>query len=231
LEKLPEGIGRALVNQRAGLDQIVFHRLAARRPVARIELSSWVFENGGQLPITYTADGAGVSPPLTWRGAPAEAESLALIVEDADAPTPHPLVHAIVVNLHGSDGFLAEGALDSPDHLGYGLEEGRNSFFRQSWLPPDPPPGHGPHRYAFQLFALREGLPFSTVPGRQEFMEAVFERADAAGCVIGIYERDVREKTAEPEAERRRAPADESAREVPGGLAPGGVIAPDGALS
>ena len=73
LEKLPEGIGRALVNQRAGLEQTVFYRLAARRAVASIELSSWVFPNNGSLPVTYTADGAGVSPPLEWRGAPAAA--------------------------------------------------------------------------------------------------------------------------------------------------------------
>jgi Raf kinase inhibitor-like YbhB/YbcL family protein len=227
LEKLPEAIGRALVHQRAGMEQIVFNRLAAHRSVATIELSSWVFHNGGSLPITYTADGTGVSPPLAWRAAPQDAESLALIVEDADAPTPHPLVHAIVVNLHGSDGFLAEGALNSPEHRGYGLEQGRNSLFQQSWLPPDPPPGHGPHRYAFQLFALHEGAPFSAVPGRQEFMDAVFERASAAACLIGVYERNLRETLREPDAARSAAPTDEGAREVPGTIAPGGVLAPE----
>ncbi len=230
LEKLPEGIGRALVNQRAGLEQTVFYRLAARRAVASIELSSWVFPNNGSLPVTYTADGAGVSPPLEWRGAPAAAASLALIVEDADAPTPHPLVHAIVVNLHGVDGFLAEGALNSPDHRGFGLEQGRNSFFQQSWLPPDPPPGHGPHRYVFQLFALGAGTAFSEVPGRQEFMEEVFERADAAACLIGIYERELRESIREADA-GAMAPNDEAAREAPGAIWPGGIIAPDGAPS
>ncbi len=231
LEKLPEGIGRALMHQRAGLEQIVFHRLAARRAVAKIELSSWVFPNNGSLPITYTADGAGVSPPLEWHGAPADAASLALIVEDADAPTPHPLVHAIVVNLQGVDGFLAEGALNSPDHRGYGLEQGRNSFFQQSWLPPDPPPGHGPHRYAFQLFALRDGVAFSEVPGRHEFLEAVLDRADAAACLIGIYERELRASIREPDADRVAAPDDEAAREAPGTISPGGIIAPAGTLA
>jgi Raf kinase inhibitor-like YbhB/YbcL family protein len=231
LEKLPEGIGRALIHQRAGLEQIVVNRLAAVRAVASIELSSWVFANDGVLPITYTADGAGVSPPLQWHGAPADAVSLALIVEDADAPTPHPLVHAIVVNLHGSDGFLAEGALNSPDHRGFGLEQGRNSFFQQAWLPPDPPPGHGPHRYAFQLFALRDGTAFSEVPGRQELVDAVLSRASAAACLIGIYERDLRETIREPDAERAAVPNDAGAQELQGTISPGGIIAPEGAIS
>ena len=81
------------------------------------------------------------------------------MVEDADAPTPHPLVHAIVVGLEPGDGALAEGALDSADHDGSGLQAGRNSYLQARWLPPDPPPGHGVHRYAFQLFALGAGAP------------------------------------------------------------------------
>ena len=79
---------------------------------------------------------------------------MVLIVEDADAPLPQPLVHAIVVDLKPGDGALAERALESPDHAGTGCRTGRNSYLQTSWLPPDPPPGHGVHRYAFQLFAL-----------------------------------------------------------------------------
>lgn len=194
LEKLPESLGRALANQRAGLENIVLHRLRALRDVPWIEVSSGVIPNDGPIPSLYTADGAGISPPIQWRNAPGDSASVAFIVEDGDAPTPHPLVHAIVVNLAGDFGFLAEGALNSPDHQGMGFEAGRNSFFQQAWLPPDPPPGHGVHRYAFQFFALRDGAAFSQVPGREEFIEVVLDRAIAAGCLIGTYERVERER-------------------------------------
>jgi phosphatidylethanolamine-binding protein (PEBP) family uncharacterized protein len=100
------------------------------------------------------------------------------------------LVHAIVVDLKAEDGELEEGALNSDHHRGMGLETGRNSFFKHAWLPPDPPPGHGEHRYVFQIFALRKGPLLSQFCGRGEFIDAVLERAVGVGCVIGTYERD-----------------------------------------
>jgi hypothetical protein len=88
------------------------------------------------------------------------------------------------------DGALAEGALASPDHDGSGLQAGRNSYLQARWMPPDPPPGHGVHRYAFQLFALDAGAPaFSPTPGRDEVLEMLRDHAVASGCLIGTYER------------------------------------------
>jgi len=66
---------------------------------------------------------------------------------------------------------------------------GRNSYLRAGWLPPDPPPGHGTHRYAFQLFALAAGADFGDTPGRDEVLEVLRERAIASGCLIGTYAR------------------------------------------
>jgi phosphatidylethanolamine-binding protein (PEBP) family uncharacterized protein len=57
------------------------------------------------------------------------------------------------------------------------------------WIPPDPPPGHGPHRYAFQLFALKEAARFSDAPGRDEVEEQLHRHAIASGCLIGTYQR------------------------------------------
>jgi hypothetical protein len=119
-----------------------------------------------------------------------------VIVEDADSPTPHPLVHAIVVNLDPRESSLIEGALNSPDHAGIGLDTGRNSYLSHSWLPPDPPPGHGMHRYVFQVFAL-QGPVLSGGPGRQEVVQAIEERGIAAGYVIGTYERAERVKVSD----------------------------------
>ncbi len=215
LEKLPESVGHALINQRAGMENVLYNELFRHRNTGRLELSSRAFVFNGRLPVRFTADGEGVSPPLSWEGVPREAETLAMIVEDADSPTPHPLVHAIVVGLPARGGSLDEGALNSPNHVGAGVEAGQNSFFQQAWLPPDPPRGHGEHRYVFQVYALRGGAPFSNAPGRREFIQAILERALAVGCLIGTYERSERAHSDAEATEKGLgdflAPADASA--------------------
>jgi Raf kinase inhibitor-like YbhB/YbcL family protein len=189
LEKLPEVVGHFLRGQRAGLEKTAWRAVDLRAGMAVISVSSLAFADHAPIPPRYTADGAGVSPPLQWRGAPSAAGSLALIVEDADAPTPQPLVHAIVVDLAPGDGAIAEGALSSADQPGEAFKLGRNSYLQTSWLPPDPPPGHGVHRYAFQVFALEPGVVFGDTPGRDALLEAIREHGLASGCLIGTYER------------------------------------------
>ncbi len=120
---------------------------------------------------------------------PKAATSLALIVEDADSPTPQPLVHAIVVDLPTGDGGLDEGALPSAEHPAEGMHVGRNSYLQTRWLPPDPPPGHGVHRYVFQVFALEAGATLGEAPGREALLEAIRAHGLASGCLIGTYER------------------------------------------
>jgi Raf kinase inhibitor-like YbhB/YbcL family protein len=198
LQKVPESLGEALQNQRAGLEQTVIRRLNKSPRLFLIQVSSSAFAAENTLPTKYTADGGGVSPPLQWSNLPPGTSSVAVIVEDADSPTPHPLVHAIVVNLDPRESSIVEGALDSPDHSGVGLETGPNSFLAHAWLPPDPPPGHGPHRYVFQVFALRGPL-FEKAPGRQELVRAITEFGIGAGCVIATYERARRVKSEEAE--------------------------------
>jgi Raf kinase inhibitor-like YbhB/YbcL family protein len=190
LEKLPESWGHALVNQRAGMENVVYNLLFRVRDTARMELRSPAFAFNARIPTRCTADGAGISPPLVWDAVPEGTADIALIVEDADSPTPHPLVHAIVVGLGRVAGSMEEGALNSPHHEGIGLESGPNSFFRHGWLPPDPPRGHGEHRYVFQLFALKSGPALAAVPGRREFIDIILDRAIAVGCLIGTYERE-----------------------------------------
>ena len=189
LEKLPDAVGHALRGQRAGLEKTAFQAVDLRGGMAAITVSSVAFADHAALPVRCTADGAGVSPPLQWRGVPAGAASLALIVEDADAPTPQPLVHAIVVDLPAGDGGLGEGALPSDDHPVEGLHVGRNSYLQTRWLPPDPPPGHGVHRYLFQIFALEPGADLGDAPGRDALLEAIRAHGLASGCLVGTYER------------------------------------------
>ena len=189
LEKLPEVVGHALRGQRAGLEKTAFQAVDLRAGMAAITVGSLAFADHAPIPERYTADGEGVSPPLQWTGVPGAAASVLLVVEDADSPTPQPLVHAIVVDLPAGDGALQETALPSRDHDGAGLRLGRNSYLQASWLPPDPPPGHGVHRYAFQVFALAAGATFDGTPGRDAVLAAIKEHGLASGCLIGTYER------------------------------------------
>jgi phosphatidylethanolamine-binding protein (PEBP) family uncharacterized protein len=188
LEKLPESLGRALQGQRSGIEQILLRHLMSARDVPYFKVNSSAFENMGAIPVQYTADGEGLSPPIAWQGVPEATARVVLIVEDADSPTPHPLVHAIVV-AGGGDGSIGSGELPSGNGEGARAIVGLNSYLQHRWLPPDPPPGHGVHRYVFQLFALRDEMKFSESLGRRELAEAVLASAIGAGCLIGTYER------------------------------------------
>lgn len=189
LEKLPDVVGAALRGQRAGLDQTAFVRI--RLPVGQgaLQVTSLAFMDHAPLPPRFTADGEGLSPPLQWSGVPANAASLLLLVEDADSPTPHPLVHAIAYDIPAQESYLAEGALNGGEDEAGAPRLGRNSYLRTAWIPPDPPPAHGVHRYAFQLFALGPGAEWSGTPGRDAVLQVLEQHAIASGCLIGTYER------------------------------------------
>ena len=107
----------------------------------------------------------------------------------ADSPTPKPLVHALVWDLPGSDASLPEGALPTAAASAPRDALGRNSLLSSSYLPPDPPRGHGPHRYVFQVFALDATLRFESAPGRAELLERIRGHVVAKGLLIGTYER------------------------------------------
>jgi Raf kinase inhibitor-like YbhB/YbcL family protein len=202
LEKLPEAVGHLLGSQRAGLENILFNTLDLREGTAKITLTSPAFVDHAQIPAQYTADGEGLSPEIDWNGIPAAATSLALIVEDADSPTPAPLVHAIAVDIDPKRTQLSEGELqEGAPAARSAISLGKNSYLRQAWLPPDPPPGHGVHRYAFQLFALAASEPFNDAPGRHELIKALRKHAIASGCLIGTYTRDNRIKISQDEKE------------------------------
>jgi Raf kinase inhibitor-like YbhB/YbcL family protein len=189
LEHVPHWLGHALKGLRAGAD-----KLAIVQPelgtFEALQLASPAFANGARLPERFTADGGGVSPPLFWTGVPEGTERLALIVEDPDALAPNPIVHAVVWGLAGEDGMLEEGAI-RPDGArgGAGSDVGRNSFFGEAWLPPDPPTGHGAHHYAFQLFALGPGPEVGENPGRGAVVKAMAGCVLAAGLLTGTYSR------------------------------------------
>ncbi len=189
LEKIPAGVGRVLKSIRPGMQTLVIHDEAFAAVPDVIAVSSPAFAADGAIPVRFTEDGEGLSPPLEWIGVPPEAQSLVLLIEDADSPTFKPLVHVILGDLAPVDARLAEGALPAAHSGEVRFGMGRNSFLHRSWLPPDPPPGHGPHHYAFQLFALNEAPEFEKTPGRSAMLAALHGHVIAKGMLVGTYER------------------------------------------
>ena len=183
LQHVPAPIGRALASTRAGEESLTYHHPAFAEVPEALHLILPGAGAGGVLDPRHTADGAGISPALSWRLA-GDAASLVLIVEDADSPSREPLVHAIAWRLDPSAN-LPDGALagDSP------IDLGRNSYMRLGWLPPDPPTGHGEHRYVFQLFALDTQLDFASAPGRAALIRAMDGHVLAKGRATATYAR------------------------------------------
>lgn len=114
-------------------------------------LNSPAFADGQAIPAKYTCDGENVSPPLEWRGAPAETRSFVLILDDPDAPSGL-FRHWAVYNIPPDRTGLPEGAGSGAAREG--LPQGVNDFGQRRYDGPCPPRGHGPHLYHFRLAAL-----------------------------------------------------------------------------
>jgi Raf kinase inhibitor-like YbhB/YbcL family protein len=189
LEHVPHWLGALLRDVRAGHGKL----LAARPELAAdavIALSSPAFASHGRLPVRFTADGAGVSPPLVWCDVPVGTTSFALVVEDPDAPMPSPLLHALLWNLPATTTSLDEAMIAKTHEPVAGAGDvGRNSYFAEAWLPPDPPTGHGAHDYVFQLFALAGTLALDENPSRAALVRAMAGHVLAVGILIGTYSR------------------------------------------
>ena len=188
LEKLPRRVGAALGGG-PGLDAILYHQEAAAGAPDSLAVTSVAFQDGGAIPVRFTADGDKLSPPLAWAGVPEGAQGVVLVIEDPDAPAPMPLVHTLAWALQGHDDELAEGALKSPGSGGEAISLGRNSFLGAEYLPPDPPPGHGLHRYCFQIFAVDTALHLHGAPIRTQVAHAMKGHVVAKGLLVGTYER------------------------------------------
>ena len=184
LDHLPRALGKALEGVRPGTDALVCARPEFARLPDSMELGLKGLIGAG-LPPRCTKDGAGISPALHWSGVPDEAAELVLIVEDADPPMPKPFVHLIAYALPPQDGSAAEGDFSKP----ISRAVGKNSYLQPGWLPPDPPTGHGAHRYVFQLYALSSLSMLSGQPGRKDVIAAMKDKTVARGLLLATYER------------------------------------------
>jgi Raf kinase inhibitor-like YbhB/YbcL family protein len=182
-------VGQMLRHVRPGMAGLVITKLAL--PTRGMTLTSPAFEDGGTMPDRFTQDGERLFPPLLWENVPPETKSLALIVEDADAPFPRPLVHAVLHSIPPSLSGIPEGgvAIRQVRKSPLGFKTGRNSVSRAGWMAPSPIQGHGPHRYAFQLLAVDTMPTFPSPPGRGTLLRALRQNLIAATRLIGVYQR------------------------------------------
>lgn len=147
-------------------------------------LSSPAFVEGAAIPKEYTCDGADKSPELTWSGAPEAARSFALIVHDPDAPKGD-FTHWLLWDIPGSAAALAENAGGASAGTA-----GTNSFGSIGYGGPCPPPGHGAHRYYFELYALDiDSLELAHDAQCGEVEAAIQGHALAQTQFMGTYER------------------------------------------
>ena len=148
--------------------------------MAEFSLTSSAFAPGGTIPRPYTCDGEDRSPPLSWSAPPTGTRSLALILDDPDAPGGR-FIHWLAWGITPDTGGLGEGEAAPL--------EGRNDFATVGYRGPCPPRGHGRHRYRFQLHAVAEKLWLASGAGVQELEQALRTKDLAVAELVGTYQR------------------------------------------
>ena len=147
-------LGLALRNRHAGHHTLVWAHLDLQAP-ENFALTSPAFEHGTPIPEKYRGRffGDNISPALAWTTPPAETAELVLIVQDPDVPLKKPATHALTLGIDPSLRSIPENGLTDASPIA-GLKHGKGPFGHRGWAGPKPPRSHGPHSYAFQLFAL-----------------------------------------------------------------------------
>lgn len=157
--------------------------------VLALVLMSSRFTAGGAIPPVYTCQGADHAPPLHWSGVPATAKSLALVVDDPDAPDPKApkmtWVHWVLYDVPPTATSLPEGVTRAT--LPPGTREGKNDWGQPGWRGPCPPIGR--HRYFFKIYALDVVLPDLKTPDKAKLEAAMKGHVVAEGRLIGTYEK------------------------------------------
>lgn len=152
-----------------------------------MHISSKAFSHEGAIPQMYTCEGKDISPPLAWSDLPAGSKSLALIVDDPDAPDPAApkmtWVHWVLYNLPPTTGGLEEAVKTLPP----GTKEGVNDWKRTGYGGPCPPIGR--HRYFHKLYALDIVLPDLKQPTKAKLEEAMKGHILGQTQLTGTYQK------------------------------------------
>ena len=153
---------------------------------ADLQVSSAAFQAGQAIPAKYTCDGADLSPPLMWSGAPPNTRSWVLICEDPDAPQ-GPFTHWLIYGLPASVTELAEGASTSGS-VSRSARQGLNDFNRVGYGGPCPPQGPA-HRYFFKLYALGNVPDLKPGALKKDLERAMKGHILAEAQLMGRYQR------------------------------------------
>ncbi|HUY80610.1 MAG TPA: YbhB/YbcL family Raf kinase inhibitor-like protein [Acidobacteriaceae bacterium] len=151
-----------------------------------MELKSQAYRAGGSIPVRYTCDGISVSLPLSWRGVPTGAHSLALTLHDPDAPRRGGFTHWVMYNINPRLKSLPEG-IPLRDRVGVSALQGANDAGRIGYFGPCPP--SGTHRYVLTLFALNTVLKLKPGASQPQLMAAMKGHVLATAVLIGTYSR------------------------------------------
>jgi Raf kinase inhibitor-like YbhB/YbcL family protein len=149
-----------------------------------IKLTSSAFAEGGEIPVQYACTGQNQSPPLAWTGVPAEAKTLALVLDDPDVPI-NPFVHWVVYDLPANVTQLPAGVPAQGDLAGGG-RQGRNGLLKIGYGGPCPPPGPA-HRYYFKLYALNTELNLPAGASKQDLLKAMYGHIIDQGQLMGRF--------------------------------------------
>lgn len=145
-----------------------------------IRLSSSAFSPGGKVPPQFTCQGANINPQLKFQGIPTAAKSLALVIEDPDAPSGL-FTHWLVWNISPGTAEIAEKSEPA------GAVQGTNDFGEIGYGGPSPP--SGTHRYFFRVIALDQMLGLRSGAKRAEFDKAIAGHVLATGELMGRFSR------------------------------------------
>jgi Raf kinase inhibitor-like YbhB/YbcL family protein len=150
-----------------------------------VKIFSPAFSEGASIPIKYTCDGKGISIPLQWQDVPSEARSLALIMDDPDAPM-GTWVHWVVYNLPIDQSELTEGQ-PADQVLPGGAIQGPNTSGKTGYSGPCPPDRE--HRYFFKLYALDKDVESKPGLTKAALLEAMQGHILADCQTFGVYDR------------------------------------------
>ena len=145
-----------------------------------MKIESTAFGQNGKIPTKYTCDGNNISPPLAFSGIPKKAKSLALIVDDPDAPMGL-WVHWLMWNITPDTLTIGEGNIPRES------VEGTTSYLATHYGGPCPPDRE--HRYFFKLYALDVELELPKESVKEQLEEAMMEHVLDKAELIGLYNR------------------------------------------